>query len=159
MLEAARRMPDAVVEIMDRLSEPPITLLHGDHRLDNLLFSDVEGPDAVAVLDWQICGRGRGPYDVGYFLSQSLIPEERKGVEEDLVRSYHTALLDNGVTGYSYEQCWEDYRLATLFVSVYPLNAGAVDLVNPRAVELFASMLDRSVSAILDLDALELMPR
>ncbi len=48
--------------------------------------------------------------------------------------------------------------MATLFVCCYPLNAGAVNLVNDRAVELFSTMLDRSVSAILDLDALELMP-
>ena len=158
MFEAARRMPDAVVSLMERLSEPPVTLLHGDHRLDNLFFSDDAGPEGIAVLDWQITGAGRGPYDVAYFLSQSLVPEERKGVEYDLVTAYHRALVARGVTGYSFEDCWEDYCLATLFVCCYPLNAGAVDLVNDRAVALFSTMLDRSVSAILDLDALELMP-
>ena len=158
MFEAAKRMPDAVVALMDRLSEPPVTLLHGDHRLDNLFFSDDDGPEGIAVLDWQITGAGRAPYDVAYFLSQSLVPEERKGLEYDLVTGYHRALLGHGVTGYSVGDCWEDYRLATLFCCCYPLNAGAVDLVNERAVELFSTMLDRSVSAILDLDALELMP-
>lgn len=154
MFEAARRMPEAVVPLMERLSEPPVTLLHGDHRLDNLFFS----ADDVATLDWQITGTGRGVYDVAYFLSQSVVAEERKRVEHDLVRAYHDALVEHGVQGYSFEDCWEDYRLATLFVSVYPLNAGAVDLVNDRAVELFTAMLERSVAAILDLDALELMP-
>ena len=154
MYDAAKRMPDVVVPLMERLSEPPVTLLHGDHRLDNLFFS----ADDVATLDWQIVGRGRGPYDVAYFLSQSIVPEERKRVERDLVGAYHDALVEHGVTGYSFDDCWEDYRLATLFVAVYPLNAGAVDLVNDRAVELFTAMLDRSVTAILDLDALELMP-
>jgi hypothetical protein len=155
MLSAAERMPDICVELMERLSEPPLTLLHGDHRLDNIFFGD----DGVAVCDWQITGTARGPYDVGYFLSQSLVPEERKGAEEDLLRTYHRALVDNGVDGtaYPFEQCWDDYRLATLFCAVYPLNAGSVDLVNDRAVELFTTMLDRSVSAILDLDALDLM--
>ncbi|MCI3948639.1 MAG: hypothetical protein K0R11_573 [Acidimicrobiales bacterium] len=155
MFDAARRMPDVVVSLMERLSEPPVTLLHGDHRLDNLFFSE----DDVAALDWQITGTGRGAYDVAYFLSQSIISEERKRVEHDLVRAYHGALVEHGVRDYSFEACWEDYRLATLFVSVYPLNAGSVDLVNDRAVELFTAMLERSVAAILDLDALELMPR
>jgi hypothetical protein len=41
---------------------------------------------------------------------------------------------------------------------VYPLNAGAVDLVNERAVELFRAMLGRSMAAIRDLDALEFLP-
>lgn len=155
MLDAARRMPDVVVALMERLSEPPVTLLHGDHRLDNLFFGD----DDVAMLDWQITGAGRGPYDLAYFLSQSLIPTERKQAEHDLVLAYHQALIDGGVTGYSFDDCWEDYRLATLFVSVYPLNAGSVDLVNARAVALFRMMLERSVAAILDLDALELIPK
>jgi hypothetical protein len=155
MFDAAKRMPDVVVPLMEHLSAPPVTLLHGDHRLDNLFFS----PDDVAALDWQITGTGRGAYDVAYFLSQSLASDERKRVEADLVRAYHDALVEHGVEGYSFEACWEDYRLATLFVSVYPLNAGAVDLVNDRAVELFTAMLERSVAAILDLDALELMPR
>jgi Phosphotransferase enzyme family len=154
MFDAAKRMPDVVVPLMERLSAPPVTMLHGDHRLDNLFFS----ADDVAALDWQITGTGRGPYDVAYFLSQSLVPEARKAVEHDLVRAYHEALVEHGVRDYPFEACWEDYRLATLFVSVYPLNAGAVDLVNDRAVELFTAMLERSVAAILDLDALELMP-
>ena len=157
MLAAAQALPDVVVPLMEQLSEPPVTLLHGDHRLDNIFFGD--GPDDIAVLDWQITGTGRGVYDVAYFLSQSLVPEERKGAEHDLVTTYHTTLVEHGVRGYPFDACWEDYRLATLFVSVYPLNAGSVDLVNPRAVELFTAMLDRSVSAILDLDALELLPR
>jgi hypothetical protein len=154
MYDAAKRMPDVVVPLMERLSEPPVTLLHGDHRLDNLFFSG----DDVATLDWQITGTGRGAYDVAYFLSQSIVSEERKRVEHDLVRAYHDTLVEHGVQGYPFDACWEDYRLATLFVSVYPLNAGAVDLVNDRAVELFTAMLERSVAAILDLDALELMP-
>ena len=155
MYDAAKQMPAKCVDIMERLSAPPFTLLHGDHRLDNLFFGD----DDVAVVDWQITGTGRGAYDVAYFLSQSLVPEERKGVDEDLLRTYHSALVEHGVDAgeYSFEQCWDDYRLATLFCAVYPLNAGSVDLVNERAVELFTGMLDRAVSAILDLDALDLM--
>lgn len=154
MLDAARRMPEVVVSIMERLAEPPITLVHGDHRLDNLFFDD----DGITLLDWQITGGGRGPYDVAYFLSQSLVPDVRKEVEQDLVRAYHDALVADGVAGYSFEDCWEDYRVATLFCACYPLNAGSVDLVNDHAVALFTSMLERSVAAILDLDALELMP-
>ena len=73
MLDAARRMPDACVELLERLSEPPLTLLHGDYRLDNLFF-DPGAEDPVAAIDWQICGLGRAPYDIAYFMSQSLTP-------------------------------------------------------------------------------------
>ncbi|HEX7167789.1 MAG TPA: phosphotransferase [Acidimicrobiales bacterium] len=157
MLDAARRLPDHVVPLMEQLSAPPVTLLHGDSRLDNFFLSDAEGDPPVAAVDWQICGIGRGPYDVAYLLSQSLLPAERKANESALVRHYHDTLVANGVGDYSFDDCWTDYRKATLFVAVYPLNAGSVDLVNDRAVELFRTMLTRSVAAILDLDALEFM--
>ena len=153
MLDAARRMPDHVVSLMEQLSAPPVTLLHGDSRLDNFFFDD-----HVAVVDWQICGLGRGPYDIAYFLSQSMRPELRKEHERALVERYHATLLQSGVDGYSLDECWTDYRKAVLFVAVYPLNAGSVDLVNERAVELFRMMLSRSAQAILDLDALEFLP-
>ena len=156
MLEAARRMPDVCVDLLERLSEPPLTLLHGDYRLDNLFF-DPGAEDPVVAVDWQICGLGRAPYDIAYFMSQSLTPEDRKAADEQVLRTYHDALRAGGVEDYSFEQCWEDYRLAILFCSVYPLNAGALDLVNERAVALFEAMLDRSVKAILDLDALDLL--
>jgi hypothetical protein len=157
MLEAARRMPDACVDLLERIAQGPVTLLHGDYRLDNLFF-DAGAEDPVVAVDWQICGLGRAPYDIAYFMSQSLTPEDRKAADEQVLRAYHDALRAGGVEDYSFEQCWEDYRLAILFCSVYPLNAGALDLVNERAVALFSAMLDRSAKAILDLDALELMP-
>jgi len=156
--EFAKHLDEVVVPLMERLSQPPVTLLHGDSRLDNIFFSSDPAEPPVTFVDWQLCGLGRGPYDVAYFLSQSMLPEERKQHEEQLLETYHRTLVANGVEGYSLEDCWEDYRLAILFVSAYPLNAGSVDLVNERAVGLFTTMLDRSVSAIIDLDALELLP-
>lgn len=155
--EAAARMSDACVPLMDQLSQPPITLVHGDHRLDNI-FHPVEDGQEVAVVDWQICGLGRGVYDVAYYMSQSLRSEVRAECERDVVRAYHDRLVADGVTGYSFDDAWTDYRRATLFCSVYPLNVGSVDLANERAVELFTLMLSRSVAAIVDLDAMELMP-
>ena len=161
LFDAARRLPDHLVPLMEQLSEPPITLAHGDFRLDNLFFDDdAPGGGDVAAVDWQICGFGRGPYDMAYFLSQSLVSEERKACEVGVLRAYHDTLVANGVSAsdYPFEQCWEDYRKATLFVSVYPLNAGSVDLVNDRAVSLMRTTLQRSMAAITDLDALEFLP-
>ena len=50
-------------------------LLHGDYRLDNLLFS----PDAagVTVVDWQTLGVGLPARDLAYFTATSLKPELR----------------------------------------------------------------------------------
>ena len=56
----------------------PITLAHGDYRLDNLFF-DAAG--AVTAIDWQIATKGVGGYDFAYFVSQSLAIETRRGAD------------------------------------------------------------------------------
>jgi hypothetical protein len=44
-----------------------------------------------------------------------------------------------------------------VFCLCYPIQAGGAELVNDRAVDLVTAMFERSMSAILDLDADEVM--
>jgi thiamine kinase-like enzyme len=152
----AERFKTKIIAIENAFASPPRTIVHGDLRYDNLFFSrDGE----MAVADWQIVLRARGPYDVGYFLSQSVNPEDRKAIEMDLLRAYHEKLLEHGVKGYSFDQCFDDYRTTAMFCLVYPvISGGNLDLANQRGVELVTAMLDRSVATILDLDCDEMIP-
>ncbi|MDP6160517.1 MAG: hypothetical protein QF881_06545, partial [Acidimicrobiales bacterium] len=60
---------------------------------------------------------------------------------------------------YPADQLFEDYRRTVLFCLCYPIQSGgSIELVNERAVQLVSGMLDRSITAIRDLDAGELMP-
>lgn len=161
VFDVAKRMDEIALPLLETGSEEPVTLLHGDFRLDNLFFAAEASPDKpdVAVVDWQICMIGRGPADVGLFLSQSMDADLRKESERELLGAYHETLVANGVEGYDFDHCWDDYRSATLLCLVYPLVAGGgLDLVNDRALEWFKMTLDRSARAIMDLDALELVP-
>jgi hypothetical protein len=98
--------------LLNRLSELPRTLVHGDFQLGNVFF----GADGrvAAVTDWQVIINARAPMDVAHFLVRSLQVEDRRHFERELVRVYQGALAARGVTGYSFEQCWNDYRLAAL---------------------------------------------
>ena len=70
-----------------------------------------------------------------------------------------TELLERGVTGYSFDQCFDDYRRSAMFCLVYPVVAGGnLDLANERGAELVTALLDRSVATILDLDCDETIP-
>ena len=69
--------------------------MHGDYRLDNLMFPPV-GDGAVA-LDWQTVGVGPPARDIAYFLGNSLERAERQAHEEVLVGRYHEALRERGV--------------------------------------------------------------
>ncbi len=160
VLKTGERLGERIGIVQDQLAEPPRTIYHGDYRTDNIFFATPEGGDPLAVIDWQLSCRGRGVYDVACFMSQSLPPEERRAREMKVLRTYHQILMENGVRGYDFDQCFRDYRLSTLFCLAYPVHAGgALDLSNERGVALATAMLDRSVAAIVDLNAGELLPK
>ncbi|MDD9934256.1 MAG: phosphotransferase [Myxococcales bacterium] len=141
---------------LQRVMDMPLTLVHGDFRADNLFFEGLPGGDDLAVIDWQICHRGHGPFDVAYHLTQSITPETRRAIERPTLELYHRTLVDNGVEGYSFDDLWEYYREAALYGLVYPITVcGALDMSEPRARGLGQVFLERSLSAITDLNAAE----
>jgi thiamine kinase-like enzyme len=143
--------------IMEHSRHQRWTLVHGDVRLDNIFFDDAAG--TLRIVDWQIAYQNSPSFDLAYFLCQSLSVENRRALEPELLRRYHDALTASGIDSYSYEEFFEDYRRSVLFSFCYPLSGGAnADLVNDRVVDLVNAMIDRSISAIEDLDALELLP-
>ena len=92
----------------------PITCIHRDIHVDNILFGVNEEDESALILDWQAAGKGRGVYDIAYFLISSVPPDQRRQVEQTLLREYHNQLKQYGITDYSFEQCWFDYRLAAI---------------------------------------------
>jgi aminoglycoside phosphotransferase (APT) family kinase protein len=159
-LEAARqRYLDAVPAMQLWMASDPITFVHGDFRMDNLLFGTAPDHAPVVVLDWQGVLRSKGVQDVAYFLSQSIDPAQRRAHERDLVERWRTGLEARGVTGYDAAQAWWDYRAAVLYLWVYvTVIAGALDPSNDRGRQFMSVMIRRAAAAIDELDCLELLP-
>ena len=157
--ERVTRLGEGFVEripgLLRRLSEPPHAICHGDYRVDNMFFA-TDAPGAVrsiAVIDWQLCCRGRGVADIAYFLTQSLPVGLRRAREKTLVESYHRELTANGVTGYSLAQCRADYKAASLYCLVYPvITAPLATEEKPLTILTAAKMAARTAAAIADLD-------
>jgi thiamine kinase-like enzyme len=103
---AERLIRHRVALAAEFLETAPLTCLHRDLHIDNVLFT-VDG--AAVLLDWQFCGKGRGAWDLGYFLISSLAPALRRHEERGLVADYHAELLRRGVRGYGLDTCWQDY--------------------------------------------------
>jgi aminoglycoside/choline kinase family phosphotransferase len=151
------RFPELVEWFFEQASRPPVTLLHGDFRLDNLFFGTGGGEPPVTAVDWQICIKGRGGYDLGYFLSQSLTPSTRREHEEALVRRYHEAVSRH--VSYPFDELWDDYRRTVAFCFTYPVvAAGQIEVTNERHLELLTGMAERAMTAIADVRALALLP-
>ena len=135
------------------------TVIHGDLRLDNMMFGDTPDVRPVVLLDWTLT-KTSGLHDVAYLVSQNVDLEERRAHESEIIEHYYRGLLGHGVEGYSLEQCWEDYRLVVLHLFAYAvLIAGTLDPANDRGAAFMRQMLQRSSSAVIDHELLALIPQ
>jgi thiamine kinase-like enzyme len=153
------RFPELIEWTLTMESKPPVTLNHGDYRLDNMFFSRNGGDAKITLVDWQICCRARGGFDLGYFISQSLSTEDRRKYESSLRDRYLEGLAKRGVD-YPEDDFDGDYRRTVAWCFIYPVVAtGQIEITNERHRELLQGMFDRAVQAMEDNDALELLPK
>jgi aminoglycoside/choline kinase family phosphotransferase len=135
----------------------PWTIVHGDYRLDNLLFDPRPGGVPVTVVDWQTCTHGPALQDVAYFIGAAMPPDLRRDAETDLVRRYHAGLVTAGVPAYRWEQCWSDYRRGAWAGLIMAVAASMLVERTERGDHMFLTMAARHARHALDLDAAELL--
>jgi hypothetical protein len=137
ILEAVQRLPDQ-------------TLCHVDAHLGNIAF---EGGRA-RFFDWQAFMVHSGSYDVALFINANLLEADRRAALTELLDTYHRALVDGGVVGFSRQDVENHYRLqaANLWV-IIPLFAGAFLSSDERGEIFAATWLTRIFSSLLDCDA------
>ncbi len=135
----------------------PRTLIHRDFQLDNLFFGSgeeeggEEGGLPFAIVDWQFLSRGRGIWDVAYFLSESLLPADRRSVEMELLTSYYQSLMDHGIHNYPFAQCLDDYRLCLLQRHTALVSTIAAMPFSEEQRDMHINiLLPRNIAAILD---------
>jgi hypothetical protein len=146
-LAAAERAMTRFDDVCRAFARAPRTLVHGDFRLDNLLFA----PDGEAtVLDWQLAAWGRGAYDLALFFAGSVEPEVRRSCEGAVVDRYHAALASAGVD-YSLEACRRDYRFGHVLNLPNPVTAlVAVDGGTARGRQMLLANARRALAAVAD---------
>ncbi len=135
----------------------PWSIVHGDYRLDNLLFDPNPGGVPVAVVDWQTCTHGPALSDVAYFIGAGLGVADRAACEVDLVQAYHAALAGAGVTDYPLERCWLDYRRGSWHGMIMAVAASMLVERTDRGDHMFLTMAARHARHALDLDAPEVL--
>jgi hypothetical protein len=158
LARVADRLDPAIARLLAAMTAEPLTLNHGDFRVDNLMFRRGPAGLALTVVDWQIVMQVRGPFDLGYLMGGAAPTVLRRAEETRLLRRYHDRLTGRGVTGYSLEDCRLDYRRAMLFSLAYWVEGYPVaDKENPRAAALFDSWARRLDAAVRDLDLEDLV--
>jgi Ecdysteroid kinase-like family len=136
---------------------PTFAVVHGDYRLDNLLFS-LGDAGKVAAVDWQTVGIAQPGRDLAYFLGTCLAVDDRRRHEDDLVARYHGALAAQGVDDYSLDQCMDDYRAGMLHGPLIILLGRFTATTTDRGDAMFLAMWRRCSAAITELGTLDLLP-
>lgn len=113
----------------------------------------------MLAVDWQTLEVGFPGRDLAYFLSTALAPPDRRSYEAALVAAYHRRLVEHGVTGYSADLCFEDYRRGMLQGPLITM-IGCVYASAPRtdsSDRMFLSMAANACAAIRELGVLDLL--
>lgn len=146
-----------VAKLDSYLSREPAarTLVHGDLRIDNILFAP-DG-DACWLVDWQTLGGGSGAADLAYLVGTSIAdPFERAAADRPAFDHWIAALRRHGVDP-DPTPLWDDYRVGALsgyFMAVFAsMNVERTD----RGDEMFAVMAERPARQALALGSLELL--
>ena len=149
---------NSISSLQSKLDQAPRTFIHGDFRMDNMLFGQKPEHDPLMVVDFQGPLKGNGIYDVAYFLGHSAQTEVRRENEETLIREYVEVINSQGIATYNFDQAWADYRLAILYAwTVAVVIAGTMDPANERGFAWMSKMVSRNSKAIGDLNCLDLL--
>ncbi|MDA1279826.1 MAG: phosphotransferase [Chloroflexi bacterium] len=102
----------------------PNTLTHNDFHQGNILLRETERGQMPVIIDWQLPAYAGGTNDLAKFLMTAVPFDTLAEHEQGLVTHYADALQANGVSGYSVDECWRDYRRAQVMVfGNYSINS------------------------------------
>ncbi|WP_163802030.1 phosphotransferase [Mycolicibacterium sediminis] len=137
-------------------SDAPHGLVHGDYRLDNMLFGEEGADRPLTVVDWQTVTWGPAFTDVAYFLGCALPTDRRREHYDTLLRAYHSALgPDAGVT---LEEVRDGVRHQTFFGVLMSIVSPMLVARTERGDEMFMAMIERHCQHAIDTGALAILP-
>jgi len=143
----------ACAEVFSSRDGEPQCLVHGDFRLDNMLFDIKGGAEPIAVLDWQTVTTGKAMTDIGYFLGCGIGDALRRAHEDELLGLYMDEMAARGVA-LDREAMWRDYRVGALHGLTTAVFSAAFVERTERGDANFLSMARGAAALALEHDSL-----
>lgn len=131
-------------------------LVHGDYRLDNMLFGAAGADRPLTVVDWQTVSWGPALTDLAYFLGCALPTPDRREHYAALLSAYHEALGPGAPL--SLAQVADGVRRQSFFGVMMAIVSSMLVERTERGDLMFMTMLRRHCDHVLDADALATLP-
>ncbi len=142
----------AGIPLMQSLVGGSRSLLHGDFRLDNLLFDDER--NEVVILDWQTLIQGPVGLELAYFLSASMNQDTSEEELHGLLKSYHDRLCQHGID-LSFDDLVDEYERGLLVVLLRIIPAEYQDMLelgDERGRDITITWIERVLDKLRRID-------
>jgi thiamine kinase-like enzyme len=137
--------PDAIIALWEH---GPHALIHGDPHIGNLFIDN----GRVGFLDWGLLNISTPMRDVSYFLTMSMLADERRKHERHLLQHYLDIRRSLGGAEISADDAWQAHRVHT----AYTVLASFLSLVPPYngedQKEFSDAFRNRAITALDDLE-------
>jgi hypothetical protein len=97
-----------------------LTVTHGDAHTWNFLFPRSEA-GLPYIIDWQLWHLDVGARDLAFMIGLHWDPALRQDLERPMLHLYHRRLTDAGVSNYSFDDLWLDYRRCLVRNLTFPI--------------------------------------
>ena len=143
---------EPIVAACNAWLSPVNTLIHGEPRVDNVIFEMSLLPKAY-LIDWQFADYGNPMFDLAYFTSGSLTPSDRQACERSMIALHNkaTATIDST---YTLQQAEQDYAFSLVFGLMTTITAGISVPEGDEEDKLLLTLATRNCAAMADWNSL-----
>jgi len=134
-------------------AQQTVTLIHGDAHTNNLMLPYDHARGQAILIDWHRWSVDVPLYDLAFLVALHWSAERRAALEQPLLRHYYDHLLGQGVSAYSWEDCWNDYRASVIVMTLIPIG----QFRRRMSAGVIWYGMEQSVAAFNDLACVELL--